>query len=429
MTKTKKIIIFVITVIVLGLMAWWLYARNTNNTDVRVGNNSGGFNIKNFLPFGNPDTAGNSSGSGSNSNNNGSTFDNGKNAAPSPMATNVPIKKLRKLWDKPVAGAVIFNMYKSTTSIVRFTEKATGNVYEARSDSAQVRRLSNETIPKIMRAFWLPDGSGFLSQTIDENETIETSFIKLKASTASSSTLPFTTVISKLPTGIAELSVSPNSKKIFYYTAGATAKGFVSNTDGTSAVNVYGNYLTEWLPFWFNPNSILLAEKASYASQSSGYFLNPDTKTLTKAYGNISGASSLPRGDSKFVLLGSGADPYGGSPALWLLESSAASISALNTSTWPEKCAWNKADAKFVFCGVPKKILPANYPDDWYRGTVNTDDLIEKINISGYSFVLSDLSVESKETIDTENLASSPDGNFLIFQNKLDQSLWMLDTR
>ena len=428
MTKTKKIIIFVVVVIMIGLAGWWIYSKNTN-TDVRVGNS--GFSIKNFFPFGqapenttNQNNGGENGTSGNNSSGSTSNTDNNSNRD----AVNVPIKKLRKLWDKPVAGTVMWS--KLGTSTIRFVEKATGNVYEARSDLAQVKRLTNNTIPKIMRAFWLPDGSGFLAQTVDENEIINTSFIKWKLSASSTSgSIPYNVLVSKLPTGIMELSVAPDSKKIFYLTALGTAKGFVSNPDGTNPTQIYSNYLTEWIPNWFG-DKILLSSKASFSAISSGFFLNPNTKTLVKAYDNISGASALSRVDGKFVLLGSGGDSYGISPKLWVENVSTGSVSPLNIETFAEKCAWNKADSKFIFCGVPKTIGSGNYPDSWYQGSLSTDDIIQKINVFDlYRYVLVDLSRESSEQIDTENLMASSDGNFLIFQNKLDQSLWLLDTR
>ena len=103
-----------------------------------------------------------------------------------------------------------------------------------------IQRLTNTTIPKIIRAFWLPNGSGFLAQTlIAENEVVETSFVKLNKNSTSStneSLTPFGTTIGKLPTGVKEIAIKPDGAKIFYYTInGSYSDWFISNPDGTSA--------------------------------------------------------------------------------------------------------------------------------------------------------------------------------------------------
>src|SRR3989344_2716395 len=161
MSSTKKIIIFILVIGVLGIGALWFFSREAN-----LGGTYGEdaeFNIKRFLPFGETDQE-----LGTNIVNQNQTNSTKSDQADEKLV--IPITKLRKLSERPVAGATIFNI--STTSVVRWTDKDTGNIYEARSDNKEVERLSNETIAKIARAFWLPDGSGFLAQRLDDNETI-----------------------------------------------------------------------------------------------------------------------------------------------------------------------------------------------------------------------------------------------------------------
>lgn len=417
MTTTKKIIIAVLVIAVLGGVAYWFFSSRaqTGNTN----NPSGGFSIKSFFPFGNGNDVQVTNNDSSQNNNSDSTQSGGS------FNQTGPVPKLRELSNKPVAGSVVWTT--GSTSIVRFTEKATGNVYEARSDSLPINRLTNDTLPKIMRAFWLPDGTGFLAQTADDSELIDTSFIKLKLTSSSTSenTTPYEPVISKLPTGIEELSVSPDSKKVFYYTADVATSGYTANPDGTNKTQVFSNYLTEWIPNWFSTNSILISSKASSESPSNGYVLNPSSKTLSPAYNGIFGGSALPRSDGKYILVSSGGDDVD----TWLDNVVSATTTRLGIHTLSEKCAWDPADLKFIYCAVPKS-LGDNVPDNWYQGITQTDDLIYKINVfDNYKYLLMDLSDQSKQKIDVENISVSKDGNFLIFTNKIDQSLWLLDTR
>ena len=77
--------------------------------------------------------------------------------------------------------------------------------------------------------------------------------------------------------------------------------------------------------------------------------------------------------------------------------------------------------------------MEGNFPDQWYQGVVSTNDLVQKINVFDlYSFILSDPNQDSKDLedgIDISNMQISPNTSFLIFINKKDSSLWMLDVR
>lgn len=268
----------------------------------------------------------------------------------------------------------------------------------------------------------MKDGSGFIAQKTDGSDFIDTSFIKLKLGVDNNG-LPYQTVISKLPTDIREMVVSPDSKKIFYLISSSGSQGFVSNPDGTNKSLIFSNFLSEWIPEWVNPNNILIKSKASSKKESIGLLLNPNTKSVTQSYADLYGASSLGRSDNKFTLL----SVSGGTPNLELLNNSDKSIINVKTSTITEKCVWNPADLKFVYCAVPKHATE-NMPDSWYKGEVETNDTIQKINVFDlYTYVISNLEPDSKEKIDVENMQTSKDGKYLVFQNKVDESLWLLE--
>ncbi len=259
-----------------------------------------------------------------------------------------------------------------------------------------------------------------MTQTIDENETILTSFIKLQSKASTSNPIPFDAIISNLPTSIKEVTVSPDSKKIFYMTSDSGAKGFVANPDGTNPSQIFSNFLSEWIPHWGSAGSILIGSKASYTSRSIGLMLGVSSKKYTPDYTGYIGASSLLRPDGKYILLGSG--PY---PSLTLKTVSTDASTAIDINTLPEKCAWDPSDNKFIICGVPKTIS-GSFPDDWYKGLVQTNDIIQKINVFDlYTYILIDPKVEDT-SVDTLNLQISKDGKTIIFTNKVDQSLWLL---
>jgi hypothetical protein len=414
---TKKILLIIGILVIIGIALFLVFGSKPQTPgDSRVG-----FSIRDFLPFGKSNDTGTST---------EIIRGDGQNGNALNLATSEGTPRLRKLSTEPVAGAVIFNPPAggATTSLVRFIEKGTGNVYEARSDTLNIQRLTNTTIPKIIRAFWLPNASGFLAQTLmAENEVIETNFVKLNKNTASSTTeilTPFNTIISKLPTDIKEITIKPDGTKIFYYTnGGSISNWFVANPDGTNSSLVMSHPLTEWSPQWITGNTIVMQPKASSASIGSVYTFDIATKVFKKIGLEALGLSSNPNLDGSLDLISSG----GNLPQLFLVNNKTVTAKNLNVNTLTEKCIWLKAKNPTIYCAVPTQIPGGNYPDVWYKGLVSTEDFIQKIDINNDIFYnTADLSALAKQKIDVTDLSLSPDETHLIFRNKIDGFLWML---
>lgn len=333
------------------------------------------FSLREFLPFGRGDNA---SPSDISNESEGNT-----NIETSSRDREIP--RLRKISTEPVAGFAVFD--QGSTTLIRFVEKGTGNVYEANSENEKIERLTNTTIPKIVRSFWLPGGSGFLAQTLlPESEVIETSFVKLAENTATSSEelTPFTTTISKLPTGIEELSIKPDGSKIFYYTtAGGVSRWFMSNPDGTQNSELLSHPLTEWSPKWISNNIVEMKTKNSAFASVYAYDFNVNNKTL-----------------------------------------SSKKLNQPISETFEEKCVAGEEDVSY--CAIPKQSISRNIIDDWYKGILETDDIIEMADLENDVFYrLADLSDLSGEKIDVVDIAISPDETHLVFRNKLDGFLWV----
>jgi len=418
---TKKILLIIGILVVIGIAAFLILGAQpqTNGGTSRVG-----FSIGDYFPFGN---------SGDNSTSNSTTTVINNNTASSTngfanTSASQPIPRLRRISNEPVSGAIIFNV--GTTSVVRFVEKGTGNVYETKSNSLNNERLTNTTIPRIIRSFWLPNGSGFLAQTlIPESEIIETDFVKLNKNTSSSTTeilTPFGTTIGKLPTGIKEISIKPDGTKIFYYTLnGSYSNWFVSNPDGTNSNLVMTHPLTGWLPTWFpdNTNAVMMQTKGSSESIDFTYSFDVSSKTLKMVGSGVTGISAIPNFDGSLALVSSG----GSSPKLYVMDNKNALATNIAVSTLADKCVWTKAKSPVIYCAIPNQIPAGNYPDVWYKGLVSTEDFIEKIDVTNnISTNIADLSSLSNQQIDVTDMKLSPDETHLIFRNKVDGYLWML---
>lgn len=416
---TKKILLIIGILAVIGVATFLVLGSKpqTEGGDSRIG-----FSIRDYLPFG---------GKGNDLETGGMTIDSGdiSNASSTNASSNNIVKKvprLRKISNEPVAGAIIFNI--GTTSVVRFVEKGTGNVYEAKSDTNNTERLTNTTIPKIIRSFWLPNGSGFLAQTLASgSEIIETSFVKLnknKATTTNESLTPFSTTIGKLPTDIKEITIKPDGTKIFYYIAsGSYSKWFTSNPDGTGSNFLLSNPLMGWIPKWVSGNIVMMQTKSSSKSTDFTYSFDVSKKTLQKVGQGAVGLSSNPNIDGSLALISTG----GSFPELFVVNNKNASTTRIMANTLAEKCVWLKAKNPSVFCATPNQIPAGDYPDVWYKGLVSTEDFIKKIDINNDIFYnMANLASLSNQKIDVVDMSLSPDETHLIFTNKIDGYLWML---
>src|SRR3989344_282167 len=412
---TKKILLIIGILVIVGIVAFLIFS---SKPPLAPGESRIGFSIRDYLPFGNSGNETTSTTTNTSTNNN----DTGSQTSTNMEGQLVP--KLRKISKEPIAGAVIFNT--GTTSLVRFIEKGTGNVYEARSDSVTIQRLTNTTIPKIIRAFWLPNASGFLAQTLSpDNEIIETNFVKLNKNVASSTNeilTPFNAIIGKLPTGIKEIAIKPDSTKIFYYTIFASSNWYISNPDGTSSSLVASNSLTEWLPKWISPKQIIMQNKGSFESIGYSYSFDVSNKTLKKIGLGMIGLSVNPKTDGSWSLASSG----GASPELFMIDNKNVISKDTTVKGLAEKCVWLKDKNPSVYCAIPNKIPGDNYPDIWYKGLVSTEDSIWKMDVGNIFGEISNLPLESGEKIDVVDLSLSPDETHLIFKNKIDGYLWML---
>ncbi|KKP56255.1 MAG: hypothetical protein UR50_C0005G0041 [Parcubacteria group bacterium GW2011_GWC1_34_10] len=412
---TKKILLIIGILVVVGVALFLIFTSKPQTE----GESRVGFSIREFLPFGSSDNTDISI----NNKDTDTKEDTSIIDTTTSVNSNQPVPKLRKISSEPVAGAVVFNI--GTTSVVRFVEKGTGNVYEVKSDSLAVQRLTNTTIPKIIRAYWLPDASGFLAQTlIPDSEIIETNFVKLnKNESVGENMTLFNTTISKLPTGIKEISISPNGSKIFYYTANWSSNWFISNPDGTGSGLVMSHPLTEWLPQWTTVNEIIMQNKGSSENTSYNYIFNISNKTLTKIGLGFKGLSAISNSNNSLTLVSSGQSI----PHLFLIDNKDASSKKINANTLAEKCVWTKKESQTVYCAIPIKIPKGKYLDLWYKGIVFTEDIIEKIDLNNdIYYTTSNLSRESGEQIDITDIDISPDETHLIFRNKIDGYLWML---
>lgn len=408
---SKKNITIAITVILivflLCLVGYYFLIGNKGGTSEIVD----GF--RSFLPFGGDN---NSENSGSNNNNATTTNQIGGDVG----NQGEFVKRLRKLSAEPVSGAGTIDTKAGT--LVRYVEKATGHIYEVELFSPKKERISNTTIPLAYNAIWGNGGNSIVATYLSVNLKDTKSFSLTLRSTQTGTTTDGTTTKTELPQNISDTSVYGNN--LFYLqNAPEGVYGFVSGIDGSKKKQIWYSPLTEVTSQFVNEKTIAISIKPHEDVVGYIYTVDVSTGRSKKVLGGIYGLTGVLSSDAtKIIYLDQS-----------LMKNFVMDIKSLSKTepsfvTFPEKCVWSKTKKALVYCGQPKEYLSKNSLTNWYKGLVSTND-----EVVGYDFDLNfsgvtvDLSAESGEEIDLIKPFISENGQYLIFINKKDESLWSLD--
>jgi hypothetical protein len=337
-----------------------------------------------------------------------------------------PTARLRLISEEPVSGAttLLVETTEETEEIVRYNERETAHVYDVEIVELEKERISNTTIPRIYESLWTASGGGVILRYLDDNnETIKTYFARLveKEDENEEGQTQFGLEGSFLQDNITHTALSPDKSKIFWLTESLQgSQGVISNPDGTSAETLFALPFSEWLPQWHSSNTLTLSTRASGHTEGFSYFMPLSTAELDRTLGDISGLTTLTSPDGRYVLYSEGTTR---SLSTYLYDTLEDASSELSIKTLPEKCTW--ANGETLYCGVPETLTPNAYPDAWYQGKVLFTDTIYRIDLpTNKASLIYSPETRDGEIIDIYKPFVSESGDYLIFNNKHDMSLW-----
>lgn len=335
--------------------------------------------------------------------------------------------KLFHLYNNPVSGS-IFTFNKNKEGILRFIDRANGNVYQyvLSKQTGEVDRLTNTTIPKVQEALWSNSGNNLIYRYLDgDTENIISFLAEVKAG-------PLNTVGevtgSFITKNIAQVVSSPAGDKFIELLNKENGSGSyivsISN-DIKNSKQIFTSPLKDWIMSWPKDNLITISSKPSYKYVGYLYFFNTQTQSMDRILGDIAGMTTLTNKDASLV-----AYSYNNNStvSLDIYNISEKNTKKLNIATLSDKCVWGNTNSKTLYCAIPKNIPSDNYPDSWYQGLVSFDDDIWKINTeTGSMDQIYSIGLNENANIDVLNIKISQDDKFLTFSNKNDLSLWLLD--
>jgi hypothetical protein len=397
-----------LTILLLAIVAggvWYFFFYNGGNGG--AGNNA--TSTTNLFPFGQG---------------NGGQANGGQTTTKKPddsdgQSTNEPVipPRLRHISMVPTAGVVSFDQASSSTKI-RYIERATGHIYETSVDSSDVKKISNTTLPKIHEALWVKDGKHLLARYLKEDgQTIRTFYAQISDTSDMDNSIEGTF----LDDGIKDISILGD--KIFYFTKNSLGEqGIVANTDGSKKTAVFNSTYADWSEKSDGTKFVTLYSRPSASVLGSTYILNATTGDYSKVAGDMYGMIASANTDGNYVLL-SGTR----SNAIYtsVMDIVKGIQSNIGVATLVDKCVWSQKEKTVVYCAVPKTAPRGEYPDIWYKGGVSLNDSLWRIDVSSNDTEqVFDPVFEGESEMDMMSLSLNNKEDTLVFINKKDMTAW-----
>lgn len=416
---SKNIINIAISILLISIIGygiyWYLYLRNDggNTPNINTQTDEGGFS-----PFGRSEAKNTEQ-----KNETGESAGVDKDKTGDTAVTAIP--KIRKLADFPVSGLSASSTKSS--SVARFIDRGTGHVYEADSNSSDIIKISNTTLPKTYRTYWNKNLTSFITRyTKDSSDIINNFYAELRSTGTSTSVTPFEVKGLYMSSSIDQVAISPTRDRVFTWNSESNGGiGYVSAFNEKNKIKVYDSPLRQVLIDWPETNTLTINTKPS--SMASGYLYTVNIKdgTTSKKLTGIKGLSSKGSRDMANIIY---SNTQGGRFGTFILNTKDNTVQEISFKTLADKCVWSDLRKNEIYCAVPTEVPTGTYPDDWYRGNVSFTDQIWHLNTkTGEIHLLANITGLSGELVDAIELNLDQKENYLYFINKRDLTPWSLD--
>lgn len=395
----KRIFIISSILILLGVGAWYFFARDNSGTI--------GQTLTNILPFG--------SGEGTVPSTTGTSTETG---TPNPITG--ARSHLFKISDVPIAGAV--SLIKSGNLIVRYVERATGHIVDVDPVSLAKTQIVNTTVPKVYEAIFKPSGTAVIFRTLRaDGETIDSNSIALIPPAGTSTSDLYSTKTFGLPANIASLSTGSTT---IFYNIKNLPQVYSALFDGTRPSVLFSSSFNQWKLNAAGDGKVVLTAAASSETDGYSYSLDARTSAFSKLLGPLTALIVTPNASLTRIAYSFNT---GDRTVLSSTNLATGAVYNIRPATLAEKCIWSVQKRSTLYCATPSEGIGNGEPDLWYKGMTHFTDRIWRFDTeTDFSDMLSDPKKDFNIQIDAQNLFLSPKEDYLFFQNKNDLTLWAL---
>ncbi len=321
------------------------------------------------------------------------------------------LDELFKVTSRPVAGAVL----ASTTEgvVIRYMVKGTGHIYDVSLRDGKETRVSNQTIPNTVAAYWSPVGSRVVVATDSDGLQGNTFLGSIATSDSGSLTLS----LEGIPP-LENIAFSATGEVLYYTNTSASGETYayartIKNDDVKAVFTLpFKESIILW-DIWENKTHYAFTKPAF---NFMGFLYKISAQGLTKVDESKNLTALRIDTDTLMVTKNDGKGPYS-----LLLDTTKGVGDFLSIQGLREKCAGTNTT---ILCGHTGTIQENTYPISWYKGTISYSDKIWNIDTkTGEVFQVLDLEGKSREQIDVTDMSFR--AGKVLFKNKRDDSLWL----
>jgi hypothetical protein len=390
--------VLAIVLLLVGLVGWYFFlSRETSSIEDQATARGFGISVPAFL-----DSRGSTA----------ANIETGFSVDTGVINTGSKPPRLWRVSTSPVAGAD-FLEGTGTTTILRFVERSTGQVFDADVSVGGVARRTNKLTPKVYDARVGREGT-IIKQYLDKGSVVTTS-----GTLATSTDENGFSDLSETNLGVTarDIQTARFTSDILFLAETAQQTHLIrSRSDGNTPAQLFSLLVGGFDILWLR-DRIVLKERTGSGISSSAYEVG---ERLTPLVRNVPGLTILPRASSTALIYGS---DNGSSLALFVQPAIAVSTISLNIATVADKCVW--ADGPYAYCGVPQSAPSPGFLDNWYKGAVHTTDTWYRVDTSAGT-AQEFYKPNSTIAIDVERPIIDDTGEYLAFINARDKSLWVL---
>jgi len=325
----------------------------------------------------------------------------------------------------PGAGLVSFVAGASTspTTVLRFVERPSGNVFEVPVTGGSPRRLTNTLVPRVYEVSWIDSDSLVLRHADEDGITMLTLVADIQSASSSEEIGELAGVY--LDEDIRAIASHPAGKEpsLFYLAVNEQGSfGVRANSDGTGPKRVWSSPLRGWRLSWVADDTVVLWQNAAQGLAGSAYTLSLKDGSLSLLTGNQSGLTVAKHPTE---------DVFAYSTSVKGKTRLFARVAGVETElpvvTLAEKCVWGLGGELLLYCAVPNSFPAVDLPDAWYRGETSFNDRWYVVDVAkGSAEELLSRQEAGGALIDVADPVLDVDGERIFFTDSKTGTLWVV---
>lgn len=317
---------------------------------------------------------------------------------------------LYQLTTKPVAGFRIVS--EEETERVLYAERGTGHVYAIDVASGEETRISAKTFVAVNQALFARDGNAVVLIQ-DAADGTKAYLQKLDEGITDD----------RLPDSASNVAFSQNQEVRYTLTSQNGTAGYAYDLGQGTITQLFNTPLSDVRVIWSAGGPLLYPRTAP---RLSGRLYEATSDILTPVGSGGVAFSAMASEDFLGLRVETSAYNNAGNLVSRANLGGTGDVS-LGVSALPEKCAFDPSSMMTIWCASPAGLITPEAQSNWYKGVVSFTDSLWRVDLTdnGAATVVDDLSKTSGRQIDVTDIVVGDTGEYLLFKNKSDDTLWL----